>query len=303
MADVPAKQPLPLTAEITEEIKTWQEIPTWAPGQPFTLIPTPAHVTGVYHEDGYNVAATHMALIHNVIVRGLNSIYLQARNVAPTRIAKVTPENKADVQLRDEFIEYCNEWCVFIHMHHEGEEKSLFPPIEKAIGIPGIMDGNIEQHKAFGDGIRRLEEYLKQVSPPKTGERVGEDKFLYGPELCEILDSFGEVLVRHLTEEISTLMALKGYRDVLDLKRLCDAEGEDAMKEASLFKTLCFVACNLDFDYEGGKHKYFPPAPWILMFLLRNVFWIPHRRLWKFGSCTSKGKLRPKLAYYDGPAV
>ena len=148
-----------------------------------------------------------MCCVHNVLIRSLNSIYLQARNVAPTKISAISPETKADVETRDDFVDYAREWSFLVHVHHHGEETSVFPEIDKALNGKDIMEQNVQQHRLFDEGINRYDKYLEQVRRPAKGvERVGEEKFLYGPELCEIIESFGTILVSHLNEEIGTLL-------------------------------------------------------------------------------------------------
>jgi hemerythrin-like domain-containing protein len=76
-----------------------------------------------------------MALSHNVIIRGLNSIYRQAPHVKP--------EDHAD------FIAYSKCWFEVLDAHHTSEETSLFPEIEAKTGEKGIMKKNVEQHRSF----------------------------------------------------------------------------------------------------------------------------------------------------------
>ena len=84
--------------------------------------------------DEITLAASWMALLHNGLIRGLNTIYLQAPHVQPEDYAS--------------FIEYSLQWVRTVNSHHDGEEQCLFPDIEKAIGPAGkgIMDKNREQH-------------------------------------------------------------------------------------------------------------------------------------------------------------
>jgi len=239
-----------------------------------------------------------MCCIHNVLIRSLNSIYLQARNVAPTKISAITPENKVDIETRDDFVDYAREWSVLLHVHHHGEENHMFPEIDKALNGKDIMERNVQQHRLFDEGVNRYDQYLEQVRRPTKGvERVGEEKFLYGPELCEIIESFGTILVSHLNEEIGTILSLRAWDEKLNVYRIFEIEGEKAMKSCSLLGTVEFVWHNLDAEYEDGIHKDFPPAPAPLKFMLRNVLWFPNRRMWRFSSCTSAMKPRPKLLY------
>jgi hemerythrin-like domain-containing protein len=74
-----------------------------------------------------------MALSHNVIIRGLNSIYKQAPQIAL--------EDAAD------FIAYAKCWHEALDAHHTMEETTLFPQIEEKTGEKGIMDVNVDQHR------------------------------------------------------------------------------------------------------------------------------------------------------------
>jgi len=248
--------------------------------------------------DSFIRGASEMSCLHNCIIRGINSIYLQARNVAPTKISAITPDNKADIQIRDDFVDYAKEWSSFVHLHHSVEESHMFPFIESATGVKGIMDKNVEQHRLFDDGLERYNKYLERVqTPPQGTERVGEDKFLYGPEFVEIIESFASILCSHLYEEIGTLISLRVYDGMLNLDQILQDEGEKAMKSASMTGVIQFAFHNLDADFEGGLYKNFPPAPWFIKFLCVYILWIPNRRMWKFSYSNSASKLRPKLLY------
>jgi hemerythrin-like domain-containing protein len=74
-----------------------------------------------------------MALAHNMLLRGLNSIYLQAPHIAP-----------ADA---GDFISYAKCWVEVLEHHHKMEEDRIFPWIEEQTGEEGIMEGNVEQHR------------------------------------------------------------------------------------------------------------------------------------------------------------
>lgn len=94
-----------------------------------------------------------MALMHNAIIRALNSIYKQAPHVE-------AKDNK-------DFIDYALCWYEILYSmpygfvegrfqktanldsdHHESEEEFFFPAVEQAADEKGIMDTNVEQHRA-----------------------------------------------------------------------------------------------------------------------------------------------------------
>lgn len=83
-------------------------------------------------DDPFTHDASQMALVHNMMIRAYNSIYLQA--------TRVRPEDVAD------FLHYCSAWYMMIKGHHDGEEEVYFPGIEKATGVKGIMDSEVHEH-------------------------------------------------------------------------------------------------------------------------------------------------------------
>lgn len=134
-----------------------------------------------------------MSLAHNGIIRGLNSIYLQA-----TRL----PRN--DTTVAQDFLTYCQCWSESMHHHHDAEEKEFFPSIEAIAGIEGLMTQNVEQHRAFTPGFARFEEYCRTCPPAEYD----------GEKLKELVEGFAEPLTRHLGDEIETLRALDKYDSV-----------------------------------------------------------------------------------------
>lgn len=129
-----------------------------------------------------------MALAHNLLLRNLNAIYLQATGVK-------LPADIADLLI------LCQVWWETVHHHHKTEEESLFPVIEEYSGEKGIMEVNVSQHAAFEAGVERFRVYVFETTPETYD----------GKTLREIIDSFGPVLTTHLTEEIDSLLALDKF--------------------------------------------------------------------------------------------
>jgi len=139
-----------------------------------------------------------MALAHNGILRGLNSIYLQATQIP-----------HEDLVVIQDFLTYCQCWCESMHHHHDAEETSFFPSIELISGIQGIMERNIEQHRAFTPGFDLFQEHSRTCLPEDYD----------GQKIRSLIDDFAEPLTRHLHDEIDSLRAL----DVYDSKRIRQA--------------------------------------------------------------------------------
>lgn len=73
-----------------------------------------------------------MCLLHNAIIRGFNTIYLQAPHIQEA--------DKAD------FIGYSLTWFRFVKSHHDDEELNLFPKMEEVLGDKTIWTETHEEH-------------------------------------------------------------------------------------------------------------------------------------------------------------
>lgn len=131
-----------------------------------------------------------MSLAHNGIIRGLNSIYLQATKL---------PHN--NITTARDFLTYCQCWSESMHHHHDAEEKEFFPSLEAISGIEGLMTQNIEQHRAFTPGFEQFEAYCRTCPPAEFD----------GQKLQGLVEGFAEPLTKHLYDEIDTLRALDKY--------------------------------------------------------------------------------------------
>lgn len=156
-----------------------------------------------------------MALIHNVFIRILNCIYLQAPNICPS--------NSKDVS---DFAIFMHAWCVTIHEHHGNEEKYFFPWLEKAIGREGFMEKNVEQHHAFNLGLDKFESYVQAL-------REKKEEF-DGKKVISLIDGFGTTLTDHLKDEIMTLEALEEFEEVIDWKAWNQMLQDIALKTADV---------------------------------------------------------------------
>lgn len=75
-----------------------------------------------------------MAMVHNSIFRGYNTIYHQASHVKDV--------DKAD------FVGYCLTWYKLVHTHAENEEAGLFLRTEELLGDETIF---VESHEEHGE--------------------------------------------------------------------------------------------------------------------------------------------------------
>lgn len=123
-----------------------------------------------------------------MLIRGLNSIYLQAPHVHTT----------TDIQ---DFLFYVTAWVRIVEFHHDTEENTLFPALERFTQKPDIMEVNERQHEEFLPGLHRLLDYARTTAVEAYS----------GMELRAIVDGFAEALMKHLNEEIGTLLELRRY--------------------------------------------------------------------------------------------
>jgi len=128
-----------------------------------------------------------MALIHNILIRGLNCIILQATNV-----------QKSDDIL--DFMAFCDAWSYILHSHHKTEETVYFPLLEEQSTQKGVMARNHAEHETFLPGLLALDKYLHTVR--------GDAKSYDGSKIVKITEDFGPALEKHLQNEIVLLESL-----------------------------------------------------------------------------------------------
>jgi Hemerythrin HHE cation binding domain len=212
--------------------------------------------------------ATDMCHVHNLIIRGMNSIYLQSPYVK-------TPSDIADLFF------YTKTLIACINAHHDGEEKYLFPGLIAYTGNSNIMSVNQVQHAAFHAGLKQLDEYCTLTPPAEYSDST------FGTTIT----SFATPLYQHLSEEISTILALKDIPNK-DLKVLW-AKAEKHINDVGSFDEMFPLAFGcIDKGFEAGQHK-FPPVPGVVNFVVKYWFARKHQSVWRFNPCDMWGTPRP----------
>ncbi|KAF2118011.1 hypothetical protein BDV96DRAFT_407548 [Lophiotrema nucula] len=231
----------------------------WA-DQPYSLISTSPFSKDSSHAAYY--VATQMALAHNGILRGLNSIFLQATIISDQ-----------DLVTKRDFLTYCQCWCESMHHHHEAEEEIFFPSIEQISGVEGIMERNIDQHRAFAPGFELFQKYSQTCLPEDYD----------GRKLRTLVEGFAEPLTRHLHDEIETLRAL----DKFDSQRIRQAyqRFEKSLMNTDNYRIAPLVFGTADRSFEGGMHD-FPSVPFFVPYIIHYLFARRYRGAWRFNPCT-----------------
>jgi len=96
--------------------------------------------------------------------------------------------------------------------HHDAEETFFFPEVEKITKEKGIMEKNIEQHHAFYPGMEAWAKYTTECMKKESSQKFNAAQFK------KLIDGFAPQLVKHLGEEIPTLLALDKY-DIAAVKK------------------------------------------------------------------------------------
>jgi len=230
----------------------------WADG-PFELIETPSLTMDPTNKAV--IVASDMAMAHNGLIRGLNSVYLQAEGVN-------TPEDIAD------FLVYAQCWSDCLEHHHDGEEEKLFPVVEEYTGEQGIMEYMISGHEAFHEGHHKYKEYVYNTSVADYD----------GKKLKAIIDDFAPVLIEHLRDEIPHLLSLEKYgadRLLVEYEKFANYMATSSSKT----RNLPFVLGTSDNTFEGGK-VWPPNLPFFVPYLTNYVFSRKYAGAWKFSPCT-----------------
>jgi len=243
----------------------------WA-DKPLPLIQTPMYETG--KSDTFIKGASHMALLHNAVLRGFNTIYLQAPHVQPADYA--------------DFIGYSLTWFKFVKGHHDDEEMTLFPKVEKIVGKRGILDETYREHASFMEGLVRFNDYLVSLT--------GTEATFSGTTLVSIMDSFSEPFNYHFHSEISTLSSLASEGDFPEIGPIFAQWGKSSIMNAGTTDVVPFLFYNFDRTVEGGMWKKWPPMPAPILWGLINIGGWWHGGWWKFASCGPDGQPRKLYA-------
>lgn len=244
--------------------------------------------------------AVEMTHVHNVVLRGMNSIYLQCQHISK-------PSDITD------FVKYIRIWGDAVHHHHYTEETHVFPQwdeIARAAGTTeSITSENIEQHHAFEVGFEELRKYATDVQ---------EGKLEYdGKKITAIMDSFGPILNEHLHDEIKMILSMDKYGNGATVKKILDDAAQEGLATADpvrppleAAKTTANISKNATLPLMFGcvdktiptvpGTADWPPVPFYLSYMNHLWFTRKHQSIWRFNPCDNWG--RPRPLPFLGPA-
>ncbi|KAG5980856.1 hypothetical protein E4U43_006686 [Claviceps pusilla] len=221
-----------------------------------------------------------MALLHNALIRGFNSIYVQAPLVQTDDV--------------DDFIGYALTWHKFLVSHHDDEEGKLFPDMEGVLRDDVIWEDMKAEHESFLPGLEAFKTHLTTHN-----STIG----LSPTTLLAIMDSFREPLEHHLHHEIDVMSALAAHPNVPARESLAGGRAADMLKawgkntvtKAGYGDVLPFFLLNTDRTFEGGLWSKWPRMPEPVRWAMVNLVGMWHGSRWRFASCDASG--RPRELY------
>ncbi|KAH8916076.1 hypothetical protein BT69DRAFT_1355996 [Atractiella rhizophila] len=147
-----------------------------------------------------NRLADRMEGFHNHFRHLFRSIYKLADNY-----------EEEDYNTR-EFISYADQLHQYLGLHHNIEEEYVFPVLAER--MPEFRDEHPQSHRAIHDGLDRYEAYL---------DKCRKDPSKLDPaELKALMESFEQVLFKHLDEEVQSLRwdNIKKYWTLEELRNI-----------------------------------------------------------------------------------
>ncbi|KAJ6084651.1 hypothetical protein N7486_011451 [Penicillium sp. IBT 16267x] len=106
------------------------------------------------------------------------------------------------------------QFCSQLDLHHSIEEQHIFPVLAKKMPEFKKELELLRQHKQIHAGLEKLQAYLEKC-------RSGEED-LRREEVKRLMEGFGEVLWKHLDDEVKTLGAenMRNYWSAEEMPRL-----------------------------------------------------------------------------------
>ncbi|KHN95981.1 hemerythrin HHE cation binding domain-containing protein [Metarhizium album ARSEF 1941] len=249
----------------------------WADG-PLKLVDTPWTLR--QKDDLFTTAATHMALLHNALIRGYNSIYLQAPHV-----------RAGDVS---DFAAYALTWHKFLVSHHDDEEARLFPDVVEILRDDGVWANTKQEHGSLLPGLAAFQALLN-----------GTDAATYDASaLRGVMDSFAADLSAHLHNEVAVMADMSAHENAPARQSLrgalagdmLRAWGKSTVTKAGYVDVVPFFLLNTDRTFEGGVWRNWPRIPAVVRWSLVNLVGMRHGPRWRFSSCDAAGRPRELFA-------
>lgn len=244
-----------------------------------------------------------MTRAHNALLRGLNSILLQAPNVPSAGSEGYRSQDVKDL------LSFVRCWIKMVNHHHAVEEEYIFPAMAEFSADPNLLETPQHEHGLFQDGLKRLLAYTEATRP---------EEYRWEGGMKDLMDAFSKHLTNHLYAEIDLFMGFhtldsEGYREVwqrswsassqagnlrekLDMMVRSPFPMSDLTRAAEITKYQrdilpCVYGC-ADKTYEGGDP--FPAMHWTMEYVIK--YWFAHGNgAWRYNPSDWERTPRPLL--------
>ncbi|KAJ6442822.1 maintenance of telomere capping protein 1 [Purpureocillium lavendulum] len=274
----------PYSYETTPPVRQWADHPMKLVSVPTAL--TPQQQAAGAKDDLLTTAAQHMALVHNSLIRGYNSIFLQAPHVAG--------HDDGEEDLAAHFVGYAQTWVKFLKGHHDDEEAVLFPEMVSMLQDETLWTDMYKEHESFLGDLDALDAHLTHLSANASAYQPGP--------LLKLLDALRAPVEQHLHHEVTLLASLATHprapaRDSFSgavAAETLRAWGKNSVRGP--LDVVPFFLLNADRDADGGRWAAWPPMPRAVRWALVNAAGAVHGGRWRFASCDAAGRPRELFA-------
>lgn len=231
-----------------------------------------------------------MALVHNSMIRGYNSIVNQLPFIADSDV--------------EGFLDYSHAWAASVHAHHDDEETGLFPNVSIMLKDETIWKDTHEEHVELATRIKTMFDdfvpfFHKKSDAPSPRAML--------EILAKRMEELKEPFEKHMHGEVEVIAGLarhphapkEGSEAEKEAKMLFKTWGKNTASKHSLLLTSMFFM-NLDRTFEEGRWAHWPPMPEPIRWGITNVVGMAFPKFWKFASCDSRGLPRELHALVDG---
>ncbi|KAF9530567.1 hypothetical protein CPB83DRAFT_850555 [Crepidotus variabilis] len=233
---------------------------------PFPLILSDPTIATTDFTDPFKFAQWYwqdLMLTHNVIIRALNAIWLNA--------ALVLSEDE------QAFVGYALATVSMIRWHHGTQETVVFPRLQSKID----MRKNMAEHLKIDKKMKEFEEHLQRV---QDGAKVFDMA-----EILELRNSFGVPLVEHFHNEIESFRPKSLYRcsqlELTDLYTALENHKHGLRDSAHIYPFLLSA-------HNREVAPNWPVVPASVRWVAQHVGPYVHGHYWKFAPYTTQGQFQ-----------
>jgi hypothetical protein len=210
--------------------------------------------------------AVEVVVIHNCLIRALNSIYVQAPHIPLSEY--------------NNFTTYALATYRGLVAHDPSSGNSLFSALERLTG----NDRYTQHHAEFDTPLTAWGNWLQSIASKKNN---------FSPDICRsMMDDFMPALHEHL--EIVPWCISLSFNESSEGPHIADMMKEHMERvfgQMSKTKILPVFVLNHDAAFMGEKHEFLGGMA-LVRWVLREVCAMKYKECWKFSTMGFDGKVR-----------